>query len=127
MSNYREVETMSTQEIKDACEQAHCFRQANVLLKNHLLNINKLVGRVFQEKIDVSHFNKGNVNCPKCRKPYEIMTILDFDDVGRKLGNCSDCKYNEWVEDGGDIIDAYHYFTKGYKTQQMVVIGHTNI
>ena len=55
------------------------------------------------------------------------MTILDFDDVGRKLGHCKPCETSEWVEDGGNIIDAYQYFTEGYKTHTMDVIGHTKI
>jgi hypothetical protein len=130
--SYRDIHTIPTQEIVEACKTARCFRQANALLKCHLLCIGDLVERVKQEKLDVSHFNKGVAACPKCGKPYRIMTILDFDDVGRKCGfcedaNCSNYKKSEWVEDGGDIIDAYKYFTEDYKTHTMTVIGHTNI
>ena len=130
--SYRQVDTIPTEEIVAACKEAHCFRQANAKLKVHLEWIHELVEKVKKENIDVSHFNKGNVNCPKCGKPYKVMTILDFDDVGRKLGhcddnNCSNYKKGEWVEDGGDIIDAFQYFTEGWKTHTMDVIGHTDI
>lgn len=125
--SYRDIHTIPTEEIITACKQAHSFRQANALLKVHLLCINDLVERVKKEQIDVSHFNKGDVKCPKCGQPFKVMTILDFDDVGRKLGHCKPCNTSEWVEDGGDIIDAYKYFTEDYKTHTMTVIGHTNI
>lgn len=125
--NWRKVESLTTEEIQEACKKAKCFRQTNGILKIHLDWIGELVDRVKREGIDVSHFNKGNVKCSKCGKPYKVMTILDFDNVGRKVGNCADCKHSEWVEDGGDIIDSFQYFTEGYKTHTMNVIGHTNI
>lgn len=124
---YINVDTLTTEEIYLSCKKSKCFRQANALLHIHLLNISSLIDRVIKENIDVSHFNIGNIKCPKCGNDYKVMTTLDFDDVGRKYGHCEPCKYGEWVEDGGDIIDGCHYFTEGYKTKQMLVIGHTDI
>lgn len=124
---YRNIETITTEEIESACKRSRCFRQVNAILRVHLLHIQELARRINQDNIDTSHFNKSNVNCSKCGKPFNVMTILDFDDVGRKLGCCIDCNYSEWVEDGGDIIDSAQYFKAGHKTHTMNVIGHTNI
>jgi hypothetical protein len=124
---YTTVDTLTTEEINLACKKSKCFRQANGLLHIHLLDMQSLVDRVIKENIDVSHFNTGNNKCQKCGNDYQVMKILDFDEVGRKYGKCKSCNYGEWVEDGGDIIDAYHYFTEGYKTKQMLVVGHVNI
>lgn len=125
--SYIKVSDLTGDQIRDVCKQVRCLRQAVSKLKVHLLCIGELFDRIKEENIDVSHFNKGTPTCPKCSKDLKIMMILDFDDVGRKLGACDECKHTEWVEDGGDIIDALHYFTEGYKTHEMRVIGHREI
>ena len=123
---YKSIKDISTNEIEDVCKTSKCFRSANAKLKCHLRCINELVDRVKNENIDVSHFNK-DCNCSKCGTPHKTMRILDFDDVGRLYGDCPNCGHQEWIMDGGDVIDAYHYFTEGYKTKEMMVVGHTNI
>lgn len=125
MSNYKEVSALTREEIENACKNAKCFRQANAVCKVHLTDINLFAERVAKEHIDVSHFNIGSIKCSKCDNDYQIMTVLDFDDVGRQFGICKKCNHNEWVRDGGDIINSFHYFTEGYKSNTMIVVGHT--
>jgi hypothetical protein len=124
---YRPVEILNKEEIRKACTESRSVRQTLAILHVHLENIKTLFDKIIEENIDISHFNKGNLECSKCGKDYKIMTVLDFDGVGRKCGDCENCKNAEWIEDGGDIIDDYHYFTEGYKTHQMLVVGHTDL
>jgi hypothetical protein len=127
MKSYVKVNDLTKEEIENACKKSKCFRQANAVCKVHLLNIKVFAERVAKENIDISHFNNGDVKCSKCGNDYQVATILDFDDVGRQLGTCKNCDHSEWVKDGGDIIDSFHYFTEGYKSKEMLVVGHTII
>lgn len=127
MKEYRRPETISVEEIKNACCKSKCFRQAVSLLSIHLEWIGDFAKRVKKECIDISHFNLNEeYKCQHCGNPYQQLSVADFDDVVRIYGHCKICKTGEWLKDGGPVVDMYKAFISG-NPMSAEIVGYRNL